>query len=200
MPLLPSLPADANIGRVYAEDPAFYMPLVEFSENVLRGPSPLSPRERELIAAYVSALNACQFCTGAHTAAAVALGVREDVIDALVANVDEAPVDEKLKPVFHFVRKLTLTPSRMVQADADAVLGAGWNEQALSHVVNVCALFSYFNRLVDGHGLAPDPALDTERGAKLASLGYLGMHGPMLEKLMAEGARHGRHGGKGESV
>lgn len=36
-------------------------PLGRFSEAVMRGPSPLSPGWRELIAAYTSALNQCLF-------------------------------------------------------------------------------------------------------------------------------------------
>lgn len=186
MPFLPSLPEDANLGRVYATDPGYYLPLVEFSENVMRGPSPLSPGERELIAAYTSALNACRFCTGAHEGAAMAFGVGENVIGALVDDVDAAPVDERLKPILRYVRKLTETPSRMVQADADAVYNAGWDEQALVHAINVSALFNYFNRVVDGHGLESDPSVDKERGKGLAEMGYLGMHGPRLRKLLAE--------------
>ena len=48
------------------------------------------------------------------------------LFERLMDEIDTAPVDEKLKPILHYVRKLTLTPSRMVQADADAVYAAGW--------------------------------------------------------------------------
>lgn len=36
-------------------------PLGQLSEAVMRGPSPLSPGWRELIAAYTSSLNQCRF-------------------------------------------------------------------------------------------------------------------------------------------
>ena len=193
MPFLASLPDDANLGRVYAMDPAYFMPMVEFSENVMRGPSPLAPGERELIAAYTSGLNACGFCAGAHRAAAVAFGVDQDLFDQLMADVDGAQVDEKLKPILKYVQKMTVTPSRMVQADADAVLAAGWSEEALAHAINVCALFNYFNRVVDGHGLPANPGEDKQRGGALAELGYLKMHGPRLRKIMEE--RAGSNGG-----
>ena len=35
--------------------------LAEFTQGVMRGPSPLSPGERELIAAFTSKLNQCLF-------------------------------------------------------------------------------------------------------------------------------------------
>jgi alkylhydroperoxidase family enzyme len=39
---------------------------------LLRGPSSLARGERELIAAYVSALNDCQYCWSSHSACAAA--------------------------------------------------------------------------------------------------------------------------------
>lgn len=39
---------------------------------LLRAPNPLSPGERELIAAYVSGLNECDFCCRSHSAFAAA--------------------------------------------------------------------------------------------------------------------------------
>src|SRR5579859_2727015 len=40
------------------------------AEALLRGPSSLTPAEREVIATYVSAQNDCYFCTSAHAATA----------------------------------------------------------------------------------------------------------------------------------
>jgi uncharacterized peroxidase-related enzyme len=186
MPFLGSLPDDANLGRLYTTDPAYFMPLVEFSENVMRGPSPLSPGQREFIAAYVSGLNTCAFCAGAHEAAASAFEIDSDIFAELMEDIETARVEENFKPILRYAKKLTLTPSRLVQGDADAVFNAGWGEEALSHAINVCALFNYFNRIVDGHGLRVDPSENEERGKMLASVGYLSMHGPRLQKLMDE--------------
>lgn len=47
----------------------------------------------ELIAAYVSALYAYSYCAGVHAATAAAFGVDEDLVAALVADVDSAPVE-----------------------------------------------------------------------------------------------------------
>ena len=43
-------------------------------------------------------------------------------------DLDASAVDDKLKPVLRFVKKLTETPSRMMQADVDAIFDAGWDE------------------------------------------------------------------------
>src|ERR1700750_3516909 len=47
-------------------------PLSELAEVLLRGPSPLTRGEGELIAAYVSALNDCRYCSASHSACAAA--------------------------------------------------------------------------------------------------------------------------------
>ncbi len=40
--------------------------ICRFIHHVLRGSSSLSPAEREIIAAYVSHLNKCEYCSNAH--------------------------------------------------------------------------------------------------------------------------------------
>jgi AhpD family alkylhydroperoxidase len=45
-------------------------PLLDYHQALLRGPSPLSVADRELIAAHVSGLTACRYCRGVRTATA----------------------------------------------------------------------------------------------------------------------------------
>ncbi|MGH9772408.1 MAG: carboxymuconolactone decarboxylase family protein [Candidatus Acidiferrales bacterium] len=75
MPLFPSLPDDATTKHVFTAYPEIYAHFTRASEAIMRGPSPLSPAERELIGAFVSALNSCQYCYGGHRAAAELFGV-----------------------------------------------------------------------------------------------------------------------------
>jgi hypothetical protein len=48
-------------------------PLTDLAEVLLRGESPLTRGERELIAAYVSEQNDCEFCAASHGACAAML-------------------------------------------------------------------------------------------------------------------------------
>src|ERR671918_2594899 len=157
MTYLGSLPDGAVLVDVFRAFPDTALPLLDYTEALLRGPSPLSVAERELIAAYVSGLNACRYCHGVHTATAEAFGITEGTLTALLDDVDGAPVDERMRPVLRYVRKLTLTPSRMTPSDAEAVFAAGWTEGALHDAVSVCALFNLMNRLVDGLGVTAGP-------------------------------------------
>lgn len=64
MTFLPSLPDNARLLDVFRAYPDTAFPLLDYHEALMRGPSPLSIAERELIAAYVSGLNACDYCYG----------------------------------------------------------------------------------------------------------------------------------------
>jgi hypothetical protein len=50
-----------QIMHLFAFKPEVTKGLEEFSEGVMRGPSPLSPGMRELIAAFTSRRNDCEF-------------------------------------------------------------------------------------------------------------------------------------------
>ena len=173
MPFFSFLPEDATVRHIMLHQPERFLPVCgTFTQDVMRGPSPLSVAERETIAAYTSGLNQCQYCSGAHRTFAIDNGMDPSFFEALMADVDTADVSEKLKPILHFVRKLTLTPSRVTQADADRVFAAGWDEQALGDAIAICALFNFYNRLVDGHGVRGSEAAWARSAKGIRESGY----------------------------
>jgi len=172
LPFLASLPADATLLAILARTPAAAAALLDFHEAVMRGPSPLTPAQREMIAAYVSGLNACRYCHGVHEATARAFGMEAGVLDALLADADSAPVDDRLRPVLRYVRRLTLEPARTVPHDVEAILAAGWEEQAVLDAAAVCGLFSLMNRLVEGAGVRASEAYMSMAGTRLRGGGY----------------------------
>lgn len=160
----PSLPDDARLADVFRRFPRTIRPLLEFHDLLLRSDSDLSVGERELIAAYVSSLNACRFCFNGHEVFARAHGIAPEVIAAMLEDLDSAAVDPRLRPLLSYMRKLTETPAKMVAADAEAVYAAGWSEAALFDAVQTCALFNFMNRIVEGTGLKPAPESDAADG------------------------------------
>lgn len=175
MTFLPSLSGEATLLDVFKRFPGTARPLIEYHEVLMRGPSPLQIAERELIAAYVSGLNACQYCHGVHTVTARRFGVGEDLLNQLLQNPAEAPVPMRMKVLLAFVKKLTLDPGRMTHVDAEEVFAAGWDEQALHDAVSVCALFNFMNRLVEGLGIKTSASYYTTAGERLFSGGYAGL-------------------------
>lgn len=60
----------------------------------------------------------------------------------------------------------------MTQADADAVLAAGWGEAELHDAALTVCLFNFMNRLLEGHGVKGNAALYAARGQALHDEGY----------------------------
>lgn len=176
MAFLPSLPPEARLLDLFKAFPETARPLLDYHQVLLRGPSPFSQAERELIAAYVSGLNACAYCHGVHTAVAEVFGVSEGLLADLVADLETASVDARLRPVLRYVRKLTLTPARITPGDAEEVFAAGWDERALHDAVSVCAPFNFMNRLVEGLGIHADRDYYSTAAGRLSSeAGYRGL-------------------------
>ena len=183
MPYLKSLPDDAGPGNIFTQYADIYRPWSDVSQALMNGPSPLSPGEREMIAAFVVGVANCRYAYAAHTAAAYAWGIEEGLIDKLLDDLDGAPVDEKFKPLLAFVRKLTLTPSEMTQEDADAVLAAGWDDKAFHDAIAVTARMNFMCRLVEGFGFTPmDANRARENAENRKKLGYRNLYPAFAEK------------------
>lgn len=184
MPFISSWAEDASVWDVFRADLEIYRPFIEFTEALMRGPSSLTVTERELIAAFVSGVNACEFCYGGHSAVAVELGIDEALLEELLADIETASVDAKLKPILKLARKLTLEPSRVGQSDADAIFEAGWDEKAFRDSVAVCAYFNYMNRIADGFGI---PDIRERRQAMARGNVRYGYRTRFVEALRSEG-------------
>src|SRR6266699_2732054 len=172
MSYLRSLKPDAGLLQIFQAFPETARPLLEYHEMLLRGESPFSPGERELIAAYVSGLNNCHYCHAVHSQAAVALAIAANTIAEMLSNSQCEYVDPRIRPVLAFVRKLTLSPATVAAADADAIFAAGWTDRALHDAVAICGLFNLMNRLVNGLGVEAPEAYTKMAAERLADGGY----------------------------
>lgn len=188
MPFFPSMRENAGVADLYRESPQIYRHWIRMGEEVMTNEAPLSQGERELIASYVSALNNCDYCVAAHLPSMKLHGIDEQVVHALVQDIETAPVEERWKPLLRFVKKLTLAPATLKQDDAAAVFEAGWDEAALNCAIAVTCRFSFMNRLVMGYGLEP-PAADAAmaNAKRRLSSGYAGMHSGLDAKTSPQG-------------
>jgi len=110
-------------------------PLDKAADQIMRGASVLTSSEKELIAAFVSGLNACHFCYGSHVAVATKFGVSAELIESLVLDLGNSGIDSSFRSLLLYVRKLTLTPAKVSQSDVDLVMKSGWSEQALYEAI-----------------------------------------------------------------
>ncbi|MEV4351859.1 carboxymuconolactone decarboxylase family protein [Actinoplanes sp. NPDC049596] len=155
---LPPLPGIAGLLAAYPDTAGA---LNGLAETLLRGPSPLSPAQRESIAAYVSLRNDCTFCSETHGAVARRLAQKGDdaVMPELLAIAD----------------KVRLGGHEVTAEDVARARRAGADDRMIHDTVLIAAAFSMFNRYVDGLAtIAPaEPAHYERHAGVLAEQGYL---------------------------
>jgi uncharacterized peroxidase-related enzyme len=164
-----------QIMHLFAFKPAATQHLRNFTQEVMRGPSALTPRFRELIAAFVSTRNQCKFCSGSHIAVAAKLYGDDDLVNAVVRDFRSASIEHAEKLLLAYLEKLTLAPATTSADDVDSLREAGWTDEAIYDAVTVCAMFNFYNRWIEGSGVQDMNAEGYARSAeRLSTVGYAG--------------------------
>jgi uncharacterized peroxidase-related enzyme len=150
-------------------------PLYELAQVLLRGESPLSPAERELIAAHVSSRNNCRFCMESHAAAARCLyGEDRQIVDEVLHDPLYEGLSPKMKALLHIAGKVQVLGNQVTPEDIEAARATGADDREIHDTVLIAAAFCMFNRYVDGLGswTPTDPKVYEEMGQRMAK-GYL---------------------------
>jgi hypothetical protein len=78
-------------------------------------------------------LNDCAWCSRSHGCDVDILGGSSEAIDQAIVDLGAAPLDEELRELFRFLRKLVQSPGQG-ESDWKAVLEAGWTPTAVDAV------------------------------------------------------------------
>jgi uncharacterized peroxidase-related enzyme len=144
----------------------------EFTHQAMRGPSDWSVGDRELMAAYVSKVNESAFCVGAHTATARQAYQDGGKVQAVLADLESAPVEEPLRATLRMLGKLT-AEGKLSAGDMREVLSAGVSPRQVEDALAVCVAFNTTDRLADAFGFEVLSPEGFEAGAKyLLKRGY----------------------------
>jgi len=163
-----------GISGGFAFRPETAKPMRELAHVLLHDENSLTPGERELIAAYVSSRNNCQFCQASHGAAASAHLGDAAVVEQVKTDFLSAPVSPKLKTLLAIAGKVQQDGKLVTSADVEAARKQGATDIEIHDTVLIAAAFSMFNRYVDGLGTwQPDsPEMYEMMGRHLADEGY----------------------------
>jgi uncharacterized peroxidase-related enzyme len=140
-----------GIRSLFEYRPETARPLNELVEVLLRGPSTLTRGDRELIAAYVSWLNNCTYCTSIHAAfAAAQLPSGITLVDQVRADPDSAPIDAKLRALLRIAAAVQRGGKNVSDQDVADAREAGADDREIHDTVLIAAAFCMYNRYVDG--------------------------------------------------
>ena len=149
----------------------------ELADFLLRAPNSMSRGDREMIAAYVSRLNECKFCTSSHSAVAAAqLEKGMPLVEQVLVDPETADVSPKMRALL-FIAGAVQESGRKVTPELVATARAeGASDTEIHDTVLIAAAFCMANRYVDGLGtFAPDdPDRYAEAAQGIVSLGYTG--------------------------
>jgi uncharacterized peroxidase-related enzyme len=176
MPYVTLNSAEPGIRGLLRYRPETGRPLSELAEVLLRGPGTLTPGERELIAAYVSALNECQYCSASHSACAAAqLPGGMAVVEQVRSDAGSALVSPKLKTLLAIAAAVQQGGLHVTDELVARARAAEATDLEIHDTVLIAAAFCMFNRYVDGLAtIAPDdPALYAAGAQHLIKDGYL---------------------------
>jgi uncharacterized peroxidase-related enzyme len=77
--------------------------------------------------------------------------------DELVAQLKEdytqAPLSAADRRMLDYVRKLTMSPATVAEADVEALRKEGFSDRAILDVAQIAAYFAFVTRLADGLGV-----------------------------------------------
>ncbi|WP_299722347.1 hypothetical protein [uncultured Tateyamaria sp.] len=119
--------------------------------------------EREAIAAFVSQQTTTPYCVIYHT-------VFSEAFSGPIAATNES-----IRPLLTYAGAV-LGPDRdRISAAFDAARHAGWSEDALHEVVEVCGLFSLINTIVRAAGIDPPKAISPQPTADGLARAYAAM-------------------------
>jgi uncharacterized peroxidase-related enzyme len=155
--------------------------LNQYTHEVMRGDSPLTPGFRELIATVVSASNECAFCRDSHAEAASILAEKEGRAKKgkghdFVAGVLEgdAELTDAEWALMEFLVQLNLESQDVEERDLKKLRKMGLSDAAIFDGITVCALFNFYNRWVGGNGVDWETEEASQAsGARIAERGYL---------------------------
>ena len=125
------------------------LPTVLFSEGAL------GRKVKEMIATFVSILNACPYCVDSHAFFLRMYGGSSNALKAIL-NDDlgstELTLAEQL--LLEYVRKVNGFSYEVDSEDTALLMKAGWSELQIAEAIHITALFATFNRVANAFGLS----------------------------------------------
>ncbi len=172
------LPADMpGITAGFAFRPETAKPMRELAHILLHtsGNDGFSSADRELIASFVSSRNTCYFCQTSHGAAAAHLhGGDQDLVTAVCADYNAAPISTKLKALLAIAEQVQIDGKRVTPELVERARAEGATDLDIHDTVLIAAAFSMYNRYVDGLATwqPRDAAMYAQMGQRMAEQGY----------------------------
>ncbi len=146
-----------NVLLSYASRPEKLKTFVSFYNELMLGDSGLSKLEREMIAVVVSSTNHCFYCVVAHGQAVRELSGDPELGEMLAVNYRVADLEPRQKAMLDFAYKMTAEPSKIEEADRQALRDAGFSDDEIFDIADTAGFYNMSNRVATAVDMMPNP-------------------------------------------
>ena len=151
-----------GILRCFATHPPLLEHIMALAKELLFVDGALGRQNKELIAAFVSSVNGCDYCADSHACSFREQGGTPDTTKAVLAcDLDSSALSPQQSTLLHFAGKITENSRAVAPEDIETMRAAGWSNLQLAEAIHITSLFAAFNRVVNAFGLPSQHLLRT---------------------------------------
>lgn len=111
--------------------------------------------KKEMMFVAISKDRQCKYCTAAHIACCRMLGVKPELLESLVHDIDSID-DLQLRDMIRFSLKCSRNPQSINDADYQTLRDQGLNQSEIVEIVGMSALAVYANIIADATAMDSD--------------------------------------------
>jgi uncharacterized peroxidase-related enzyme len=154
-----------GILKCFATHPPLLEQMIALAASLLFAESDLTRATKEMIATYVSCLNACPYCLDSHASFLHQQGGSDDLLLAIFqGNLESPSISAQERHLLAFAGKVTDESYKISPGDIQSLQDAGWHQQQIAEAVHVAALFACFNRVANAFGLPSQHLFNRDLG------------------------------------
>jgi uncharacterized peroxidase-related enzyme len=116
--------------------------------------------QKEMMFVAISQDRACRYCTAAHIACCRMLGVKPELLESLVRNVNDIP-DPKLRDMIKFALNCSRNPQALTDNDHELLRQHGLNLSEIMEIIATSAFAVYANIIADATAMESDQMFST---------------------------------------
>ena len=150
-----------GILKCFGTNPAAARSLIDMGSALLFSDGSLIRRQKEMIATYISSLNACPYCFDSHGFFLTVQGASIETVKAIAANtLDEAKISAPERELLRFAGKVNSESFKIEDGDVQRLRDHLWQDEQIAEAVHVAAMMGLCNRVANAFGLPSQALLD----------------------------------------
>jgi uncharacterized peroxidase-related enzyme len=155
-----------GILKCFGTNPAAARMLVDMGSSLLFADGSITRRQKEMIATYISGLNACPYCLDSHGFFLTTQGATFETMRAIATDkLGDAEISEPERELLRFTRKVNSESFKITDGDVQCLRDLRWQEEQIGEAVHVAAAMGLCNRVANAFGLASQELLGGLRGS-----------------------------------